>query len=250
MTLTSKPLSVMLFVILFGGIAFSSAMGWWATESTKEPATFTEGEFAGLANPADIRGSYTFGDIANSFDVTPEILAQAFGVTTDDPAAFAVKELETIYLESGYEIGTNSVRMFVAFYTGLPFDLTIEETVMPQTATDILLAKGNLTPEQVAYLETHTVNVYEPAPAVEPVPESTLEAEETHDPVAEEYTVKGKTTFGDLILWGVPKETIEALIGADMPDPAMKVKDYAAANGLDFETLKLALQAEVDKVKP
>lgn len=250
MTLTSKPLSVMLFVILFGGIALSSAMGWWATESTKEPATFTEGEFAGLANPADIRGSYTFGDIANSFDVTPEILAQAFGVTTDDPAAFAVKELETIYLESGYEIGTNSVRMFVAFYTGLPFDLTIEETVMPQTATDILLAKGNLTPEQVAYLETHTVNVNEPAPAVEPVAESTLAAEETHDPVAEEYTVKGKTTFGDLILWGVPKETIEALIGADMPDPAMKVKDYAAANGLDFETLKPALQAEVDKVKP
>jgi len=250
MTLTSKPLSVMLFVILFGGIALSSAMGWWATESTKEPATFTEGEFAGLANPADIRGSYTFGDIANSFDVTPETLAQAFGVTTVDPATFAVKDLEAIYLESGYEIGTNSVRMFVAFYAGLPFDLTAEETVLLQPATDILLAKGNLTPEQMAYLETHTVNLGEPAPAVEPVVESTSAVEETHDPVAEEYTVKGKTTFGDLILWGVPKETIEALIGADMPDPAMKVKDYAAANGLDFETLKPALQAEVDKVKP
>lgn len=245
MTLTSKPLSVMLFAILFGGIALSSAMGWWATESTKEPATFTEGEFAGLANPADIRGSYTFGDIANSFDVTPVTLAQAFGVTTDDPAAFAVKDLEAIYLESGYEIGTNSVRMFVAFYTGLPFDLTAEETVLLQPATDILLAKGNLMPEQVAYLETHTVSLSEPAPAVvEPAVETTPVSEES------EYVVKGKTTFGDLILWGVPKETIEALIGADMPDPAMKVKDYAAANGLDFETLKPALQAEVDKVKP
>jgi hypothetical protein len=30
----------------------------------------------------------------------------------------------------------------------------------------------------------------------------------------------------------------------------MKIKDYATANGLDFETLKPALQAEVDKVKP
>ena len=250
MTLTSKPLSVILFAILFGGIALSSAMGWWATESTKEPAAFTEGEFAGLANPADIRGSYTFGDIANSFEVTPEILAQAFGVSTDDPAAFAVKDLEAIYLESGYEVGTNSVRMFVAFYTGLPFDLTAEETVMPKSATDILLAKGNLTPEQVAYLETHTVNVNEPASAVEPVTESTPVAEETHVESTEDYTIKGKTTFGDLVLWGVPKETIEALIGADMPDPAMKVKDYASANGLDFETLKPALQAEVDKVKP
>jgi hypothetical protein len=35
-----------------------------------------------------------------------------------------------------------------------------------------------------------------------------------------------------------------------MPDPATKIKDYASANGLDFETLKPALQAEVDKVRP
>ena len=94
MTLTSKPLAVIVLVMMFGGISFSSAMGWWATESTKEPVTFTEGEFAGQANPADIRGSYTFGDIAKSFDVTPEVLAQAFGITEGDPAAFAVKELE------------------------------------------------------------------------------------------------------------------------------------------------------------
>ncbi len=244
MILTSKPLAVFLFVFLFGGIAISSAMGWWATESTKEPATFTEGEFAGLANPADIRGSYTFGDIANSFDVTPEILAQAFGIATDTPAAFAVKELEALYLDSGFEIGTNSVRMFVAFYTGLPFDLTAEETVLPQAATDILLAEGNLTPEQVTYLETHTVTVNETAVVAEPAVVETPVSEES------EYVVKGKTTFGDLMTWGVPKETVETLIGTSMPDPAMKVKDYASANGLDFETLKTALQAEVDKVKP
>jgi hypothetical protein len=35
-----------------------------------------------------------------------------------------------------------------------------------------------------------------------------------------------------------------------MPDPAMTVKDFASANGLSFETLKPALQTEVDKVKP
>src|SRR5512143_2622329 len=78
MTLTSKSLAAILVVLMFGGIAFSSAMGWWVTESTKIPATFTNGEFAGQANPADIRGSYTFGDIANSFDITPQVLAQAF----------------------------------------------------------------------------------------------------------------------------------------------------------------------------
>ncbi|MGB8983706.1 MAG: hypothetical protein WCC12_17690, partial [Anaerolineales bacterium] len=66
MTLTSKPLAFILFIIMFGGIAVSSALGWWQTESTKVPAAYTEGEFAGQANPADIRGSYTFGDISNS----------------------------------------------------------------------------------------------------------------------------------------------------------------------------------------
>jgi hypothetical protein len=44
MTLTSKPLAIIVLVIMFGGIALSSAMGWWVTESTKQPITFTGGE--------------------------------------------------------------------------------------------------------------------------------------------------------------------------------------------------------------
>jgi hypothetical protein len=250
MTLTSKPLAVIVLVMLFSGIFFSSAMGWWVTESTKQPATFSEGEFAGQASPADIRGSYTFGDIAKSFDITPEVLAQAFGIAGGDPAAFAVKELESIYLDSGFEIGTASVRLFVAYYKGLPFDTTGQEIYMPQSATDILLAKGNLSPEQIAYLEKYTVTIGGSAPVTEPAVETTPVPTEAPSTISEDYTVKGKTTFGELITWGVPQAIIEELIGAPMPSPAMTVKDYASANGLDFETLKPALQAEVDKVKP
>jgi len=246
MTITSKPLAVIVLVIMFGGIAFSSAMGWWVTESTKQPVTFTEGDFAGQANPADIRGSYTFGDIAKSFDVTPEVLAQAFGVTEGDPAAFAVKELEVISLDSGYEIGTVSVRLFVAYYTGLPFDTTGQEIYLPQPATDILLAKGNLTSEQIAYLEKYKVTLGASAP----VAKSTPVVVATSSTVSEENIVKGKTTFGELLAWGVSQEIIESIIGAPLPDLAMTMKDYASANGLNFETLKPALQAEVDKVKP
>ena len=55
-------------------------MGWWQTESTKEAAVFTSGEFAGQANPADIRGSYTFGDVEKNFGIPAALLAQAFGV--------------------------------------------------------------------------------------------------------------------------------------------------------------------------
>ncbi|NJC98112.1 MAG: hypothetical protein C3F07_06845 [Anaerolineales bacterium] len=261
MTLTSKPLAFLVFVIMFGGIGISSAFGWWETESTKEPAKFTEGEFAGQANPADIRGSYTFGDIADSFDVTPEMLAQAFQVATDDPASFAVKELESLYLDSGYEVGTNSVRLFVAYYLGLPFDTTGQEIYLPQPATDILLNQATLTPEQLTYVQTFTVEVKPASSAdLEPDPvqsaesasdaESTSSAPDASSSSNEDYLVKGKTIFGDLIRWGVPQQTIEQIIGAPMPDPAMKVKDFATANGLSFETLKTQLQTEVDKVKP
>ena len=251
MIMASKPLAAIIVAVIFGGILFSSAMGWWATESTKVPVTFTEGEFAGLSNPADIRGSYTFGDIAKSFDATPEVLAQAFGITEGNPAAFAVKDLESIYLDSGFEIGTNSVRLFVAFYSDLPFDTTGQEIYLPQSAADILLAKGNLTAEQIAYLEQYTVTLGESAPVTEPQPavEKTPVPAEASSGTSEEYTVKGKTTFGDLIGWGVPQEVIEQVIGASMPDPAMKVKDFASVNGLDFETIKTSLQVEVDKVK-
>jgi len=254
MTLTSKPLAMALVVLLFGGIAISSSLGWWQTESTKTPATYTEGEFAGLANPADIRGSYTFGDIAASFEVTPEILAQAFQVTSDNPAAFAIKELETMYLDSGYEIGTNSIRLFVAYYLGLPFDTTDQEIYLPQPATDILLEKANLGADQLAYLQAYTVAVMPASsteaaaePAVSEEPAAATESAQT-ETEAEEYVIKGKTTFGELIQWGLPQEIIEGIIGAALPDPAMKVKDYASANGLDFEAIKTTLQLEVDKV--
>jgi len=39
------------------------------------------------------------------------------------------------------------------------------------------------------------------------------------------------------------------VIGAPIPNPLTKVKDYCAEQGLDFETVKATLQIEVDKVK-
>ncbi len=247
MTITAKSMTVIILVTIFGGIAFASAMGWWATKSSKVPAAFADGEFAGQANPADIRGSYTFGDISNSFDVAPAVLAQAFGVQTDDPAAFAVKELESLYADSGFEIGTTSIRLFVAYYIGLPFDTTGQEIYLPRSATEMLLAKNNLTPQQLAYLEKYTAEVGKANSAPAGTPAATSPSYE-FSASSTAYTVKGKTTFGELIQWGVPQETIETLIGASLPEPAMTLKDYASANGLNFETLKPALQAEVDKL--
>lgn len=248
MSLNSKILAVVVLVVLFGGIAVSTTLGWWATESTKTPAAYTEGDFAGQANPADIRGSYTFGDVSGAFDIPAATLAKAFGVTAEEPDAFALKDLETLYVDSPVEIGTASVRLFVACYLGLPYDLaTAAETYVPASAAAIISAEGQPTAEQFAWLETHTAPAAAPASAT---PESTAAAEPVATPVAatedSATLIKGRTTFGELLDWGVSRAAIEEIIGGPLPDPAMKVKDYATAQGLDFETLKLALQAAVD----
>jgi len=274
MTLKSKPLAALVVAIMFGGILFSSAMGWWQTESTKEAAVFTEGEFAGQANPADIRGSYTFGDVEKNFGIPAALLVEAFGVQTNDPAGYQVKGLEEMYAASEQEVGTASVRLFVAFYLGLPFDLSTD-IYLPESAVTIL-GERNLTPDQAAYLAAHTLpnpggevipavataqptqaaaievqstpSGATPAGAIQATPQSrgTPQAEGTHEPSTEQL-VKGKTTFAELLEWGVTQAAIEQVLGMPMPAaPGMTVKDFCNANGLSFETVKAAMQLEVD----
>ena len=259
MKLTSKPLAAIVFIIFFGGIALTSALGWFQTETTKVPVTYTEGEFAGQYTPADIRGSYLFGDISNLFGVPLEDLQTAFHFPEDvDPASYQVKDVESQFADSGYEIGTEAVRLFVALYKGLPYDLG-SDTYLPQEASGILVSRANLTPEQSAYLAEHTVDLSQaaletaasptPAPvAVEtsPAAQPTVSATE-HVPT--DRTVTGKTTFQDLLDWGVPQAAIEEVIGTRMPSTGMLIKDYLTSQGLEFSTVKSALQAEVDKTK-
>ncbi len=284
MRLTSKPLAVIIVVILFGGILFSSALGWWQTENTKTAATYTEGQFAGQANPADIRGSYTLADIERNFDVPVEVLAQAFGITDAAPAAFQVKSLEALNAGSPVEIGTASVRLFVAFYLGLPVDLSTNN-YLPAAAAELLQARP-LTPEQAAYLAAHTAggpaSLTEPTlppdspTAYTPTPAPTTQQggptgqgggagqgsgagqggagtgtpAAEHTPRAAPGEIKGKTTFADLLAWGLNKEAIEQVLGMSMPsDTSVKVKDFCTANGLSFEPVKTALQAALDALE-
>lgn len=270
MKLNSYTLAVLVVVLLFGGISFSSILGWWETESTKVAATYTDGEFAGQANPADIRGSYTFGDVNKNFGVPLADLAAAFRLPADvDTAGFQVKELETLYEGLTVEVGTASVRMFVAFYKGLPYDLAAaEETYLFPEAMPILEAQNKMLPEQAEFLAGHLVPAAEEQPASDGVTtaEGSAAAQATPQPtqaagvdsqptpaatehVQPEKTITGKTTLQKLLDWGVSQETIEKVIGDKLPAPQTLIKDYATAKGEEFSSLKTALQAEVDKTK-
>jgi len=249
MTLESKPLAVIILVVLFGGILFSSALGWWQTESSKEAALITEGEFAGQPDPADIRGSYTFGDVERNFGIPSATLAEAFGVTSEsDPVAFQLKNLESIYADQEFEIGTASVRLFVALHTGLPYELS-EDVYLPKRAVSMLISTGTLADEQVAYLEAHTVTLGSP-PETAPAGASGIPSEEHAEYDSSERVIKGKTTFQELLDWGVSQETIESILGGPMPNPLTVVKTHCDAQGLYFGDIKTAIQAEIDKAAP
>jgi len=241
MKLKSNVLAISVLVILFGGILLSSSLGWWQTESSKEAATFTEGEFAGMPNPADIRGSYTFGDLQANFGVPAEVLAQAFSVNIGEPAAFPVKELEAQYEDSEVEIGTASVRLFVALYTGLPYDLTVETSYLPESAVQILQTR-ELTVEQNDYLASHTVILDALA-----TPEAVVETAPVVEEEESDTFIRGKTTFAEVLSWGLTHEQIEAVLGLPMPAENLTViKDFVLENGLDFEIVKSKLQEMVD----
>jgi hypothetical protein len=257
MKLTAKPLAALIFLILFGGIAFTTAMSWWQTTSSKTPAQYTDGEAAGQYNPADIRGSYTFGEISELFEVPLVDLQRAFRIPDETNAAeFQVKSLEDQFEGLPFEVGTSSVRLFVAYYKGLPFDIT-DEIYLPLEAVEILEKSGQLTAEQVGYLEVHTVRLAQPGATSEQTtqPEaittpSTNQTETTpasSENTAPERTVTGKTTFKDLLDWGVNQEAIEQVLGDAMPETSMAIKDYFNTQGEEFSTFKAALQALVDQ---
>lgn len=161
MKIRSKTLGAILLVVLFGGIALSSALNLWNTTNTKEPARITSDENEGAYNPADIRGSYSFTDITKSFEIPLEDLADAFGVEMSKDAEFKCKELESLYGElkaSDQEVGTDSVRYFVVLYVQIPY-IPANNTFLPQSAVDILKSKGVVSDEDLNYLERHSVDL-------------------------------------------------------------------------------------------
>ncbi len=261
MRLTSKPLGLIVIAAVFGGIAFSTWMGWWQTESTKVPVKFSEGESSGSYNPADIRGSYTFGDVSELFDIPLSDLQQAFLLPDGDIAGIGVKELEEMYAEaaaSGTEIGTGSVRLFAAYYRGLPFETS--EEYLPAPAVRILKELGNLSDDRLAYLENHVVSMEKlGVTSAGSNPESNTETnpDTINSPVLEpqehveneDWVIKGKTTFRDVLDWGVSQEAIESVLGQSMPSPLLTIKDFCLDQGLEFGTIRDALQLVVEPVE-
>lgn len=159
MKVNSKIIAISIFLIIFGGIGVAKLMGVWRTTSTKVPSKITEGEFAGQLNPNDIRGSYTFKDVAKNFNIPEQDLADAFLIDISQISTFKCKDLETNFSDTqGKDIGTGAVRAFVAFYKGIEIELK-EEAYLPKEAVEVIIKNGKPTQKQIEYMKNHSVEV-------------------------------------------------------------------------------------------
>jgi hypothetical protein len=240
MKINIRNMGIIIIVVIFAGIWATIAAGLWTTESDKIPVTYKEGEFEGLYNPEDIRGSYLFKEVSDLFEIDLDVLYKAFGLENINNEELKSKDLEGLYAEADNEIGNGSVQVFVALYKNLP--IVLEDTFLPEQAVEIIMENNKeLTEEQILYLKEHTVIL--PEISGENLNEEPKEQTEgtKDESTEEENLVKGATTFKQVLDAGITKQQIEEILGIEMPSSNMAIKDFCLEKGLSFSSVKTKL---------
>jgi len=243
-------LAVVIPVIMFGGIGIAQQAGWWQTErGTATPATIQTGDFAGIYDPADIRGSSTFGEIETYFALPADLIAQAFGIRTENPAGVTAKTVDELYGEvegiSGQtlDVGTDSVKLFVARMSGIPFEAD-EITGMPESAIDTILTlgAGMSDEERTALLASAVADRSQEFEILAAAEEEDHETTTTTGGTAT-LAWTGQTTFGQVLAAGLSQEQIESVLGIPMGGRTEVVRTFAEANGLSYSTIRTEIDA-------
>lgn len=241
MRLRSLGVAIIGVLVVFGGILVSDAMGLWQSESTKTPAKFSDGAYEGLPDPGDIRGSYTFQDVENAFDIKAELIAEAFALTTDSPDSIQAKNLEEIYgeIREGVEIGTGSLRLFVSLYTGLPYE---SDDYLLESAVDVLIREDKWNEEKAAYMVGHILvldpDFIEINNEDNSLDENQIRSEDPEEEHEQTVAVRGKTSVKDLMDYGISLEAIEEVLGVSVDNENMLVRDICSQNSLNFSEVK------------
>ena len=240
MKVSAKYAALVLPLLFVLGIGFTMISGYWQTESSKTPVKLATGDAAGEYDPADIRGSYSLQDVENAFEIPVETLARAFGISDmENPGTLRIKEFEESFgLIDGREVGTDSMRYFVALYLDRPFTPG-EDTALPQPAYNILKKELGLDPDILDGLMESVVSL-----SSVHMPEGGENGSEDHDVFLE---IRGKTLFSEVLDSGITEEQIvNALGGVPMGPRNMTVRDYCSEQGIEFSSVKAAIQSLLD----
>jgi len=161
-----------------------------------------------------IKGWMTLEQITSTYNVTLEQILTQFQLPADTPAFAAIKDLES------EAFSVTELRLW-------------------------LEAQSSPTPSDASVMPESDPAVPFVAPTATPV--SAVEAPVPTEHLVVDKQVTGKTTFQDLLYWGVPQAAIESTLGVEMPAPSTVIKDFVTGKGLEFSPIKTQLQAEVDQ---
>jgi hypothetical protein len=202
---------VLVLAIFLSVIIAFQAAGFWSTSGK----TSSSGEAVqpSAEDVNTIKGWMTFEQISTTYHAPLADILTQFDLPADTPASTAIKDLESdVFSVTNLRDWLQS-RM---------------QPAQPDTAS---------TPGP----QTTPTPVVTPAmPAASPLPT---------EHVAADKNITGKTTFQELLDWGVPEEAIRGVFDGDLPTFSSVIKDYVTQKGKEFSPIKAALQAEVDKTK-
>jgi hypothetical protein len=217
---------ILVLTVFFGTILGFQAAGVWSVSGKVSTSGDSVQPSADDVN--SIKGWMTLEQITTTYNVPLAELLQQFELPADTAPTTAIKDLESDLFS------VTNLRTWLQTRKSSSAGTSIETP--PTTNSGGADTSGGA-----------DAALPEPTAASPARAETATPAPTEH--VTPDKTVTGKTTFQELLDWGVSKEAIQKAIGGELPDPATMVKDYVTEKGMEFPTIKSTLQAEVDKVK-
>jgi hypothetical protein len=208
----------LVLIVFFGTILGFQSAGIWSisgkvTNSGEQVQPATD-------DVNTIKGWMTLEQISTTYQVPLAELLEQFDLPADTPPTTAIKDLESDLFS----------------VTNLRDWLLSRQA--PASAPAVESTQPAVEKTQPAEPTPTTA-----AAAVQPTPAPTQ-----HSTSA--YQVTGSTTFQNLLDWGLTRETIQKVIGSELPPPAAVVKDFVTGKGLQFSTIKTQLQTELNSIHP
>lgn len=221
----------LVLVVFFGTILGFQAAGIWSISGKVTNSGEQVQPAAGDVNT--IKGWMTLEQISAAYQVPLAELLEQFSLPADTPPTAAIKDLESDLFS------VTNLRAWLLSRQSPGSEPAVTSTPAEVQSTRPAQENPQPTAEGAAAEPTPTFT----AAADQPTPAPTQ-----HSPAA--YQVTGSTTFQNLLDWGLPRETIQKVIGSDLPAPGTVIKNFVTGKGLEFGTVKSQLQTEVNTIHP
>jgi len=144
---------------------------------------------------------------------------------------------------------------------GLPYAPS-EDTKLPGPAIALIRETGTLSAELLASVEERRMPAAaagQAAPAAAPAAatpaapaasQAATTGTGAHGATdASDRSIRGNTTFGTVLDWGVSKADLEKLLGGAIGAPGVTVRDFCSQKGVEFSTVRPEIQTLIDAAR-